>query len=251
MESKLSRLRPDVVINTAAWNAVDLCETERERSWAVNAAGVKTLAQLCTRFGAKLVHYGTDYVFDGRQRAPYTETDAPNPVNHYAAGKLAGEQAVLADNPRHLVLRTSWLFGHNPAQPKSYVHTIVRQALAGKPLKAVTDQTSAPTWALDLARWTFQLIETDARGIFHAVNDEGVSRLDWTLAILEEALRAGLLAAIPEVEPVTADQFTPGMKRPNYTILNNHKAAALFGHPLGSWRKGLAELLREPIWKKI
>jgi dTDP-4-dehydrorhamnose reductase len=251
MESRISALRPEVVINTAAWNAVDLCETERERSWAVNAAGVKTLARVCTRFGAKLVHYGTDYVFDGKQRVPYAETDLPNPVNHYAAGKLAGEQAVLADNPRHLVLRTSWLFGHNPAQPKSYVHAVVRQALAGKPLRAVTDQVSAPTWAPDLAGWTFQLIGLDARGIFHAVNDGGVSRLEWTLAILEEARRAGLLAAVPEVEPVTTGQVTPGMKRPNCTVLDNRKAAALLGRPLGGWRKGLVELLREPIWKSI
>jgi dTDP-4-dehydrorhamnose reductase len=251
MAARLSALRPDVVINTAAWNAVDRCETERDVSWAVNAEGPKALAQLCTRFGTKLVHYGTDYVFDGAKRVPYVETDAPRPLNHYAAGKLAGERAVLADNPRHLVLRTSWLFGHNPAQPKSYVHTVMRQALAAKPLRAVTDQTSVPTWAPDLANWTFRLLDVDASGLLHAVNDEGVSRWEWTIAILEEARRTGLLAAVPEVEPVTTDYFSPGMKRPTYTVLDNHKAAARLGHSLGTWRKGLAELLREPIWPKV
>lgn len=251
MESQLSALRPDAVINTAAWNAVDRCETEREISWAVNAEGPRALAQLCTCFGAKLVHYGTDYVFDGARCVPYMETDSPHPLNHYAAGKLAGERAVLADNPRHLVLRTSWLFGHNPSQPKSYVHTVMKQALAAKPLQAVTDQSSVPTWAPDLADWTFRLLDLDASGLLHTVNDEGVSRWEWTIAILEEARRARLLAAVTEVERVTTDHFSPGMKRPNYTVLDNRNAAALLGCPLGTWRKGLAELLREPIWPKL
>lgn len=251
MTSRLSALRPDVVINTAAWNAVDRCEIERDLSWAVNAEGPGRLAQLCTRFGAKLVHYGTDYVFDGNSRVPYAETDTPHPLNHYAAAKLAGELAVLSDNPRHLVLRTSWLFGHNPTQPKSYVHTVMSQALAAKPLRAVTDQVSVPTWAPDLADWTFRLLELDVGGILHVVNDEGVSRWEWTKAILEEARRAGWLAVVPEVEPVTTDYFSPGMKRPKYTVLDNREAAARLGHPVGTWRKGLAELLREPIWRRF
>jgi dTDP-4-dehydrorhamnose reductase len=251
MESRLSDLRPNAVINTAAWNAVDRCETERDLSWVVNAEGPGTLAQLCTRFSAKLVHYGTDYVFDGTRGVPYVETDAPHPLNRYADGKLAGERAVLADNPRHLVLRTSWLFGHNPVQPKSYVHTVMNQALAAKPLRAVTDQISAPTWVPDLADWTFRLLELEARGLLHAVNDGGVSRWEWTIAILEEARRAGLLAAVPKVERVTTDYFSPGMKRPNYTVLDNRKTAALLGRPLGTWRKGLTELLRNPIWPKL
>src|SRR6267143_1416718 len=210
MESQLSALRPDVVINTAAWNAVDRCEIERELSWALNAEAPGTLARLCTQCGAKLVHYGTDYIFDGTSRVAYLETDAPHPINHYAAGKLAGEQAVLSDNPRHLVLRTSWLFGHNPTQPKSYVHTVMNQALAGKQLRAVTDQVSVPTWATELGDWTFRLLELDARGLLHAVNDEGVSRWEWTRAILEEAQRAGLLKMVPAVERVTTDYFSPG-----------------------------------------
>lgn len=250
MESQLSALRPDAVINTAAWNAVDRCETERDVSWAVNAEGPRALAQLCTRFGAKLVHYGTDYVFDGDSRVPYVETDTPRPLNHYAAGKLAGERSVLSDDARHLVLRTSWLFGQSSMQRKSYVHAVMQQALAAKPLHAVTDQVSAPTWASDLADWTYRLLELDVSGLLHVVNDESVSRWEWTKAILEEARRAGLLAAAPEVEPVTTDYFGAAVKRPNYSVLSNRKAAALLGHPLGTWQKGLAEMLREPIWPK-
>ena len=104
--------------------------------------------------GIRLVHYGTDYVFDGEKKSPYLETDAPNPLNHYAAGKLAGEQAVLRASPNHLVLRTSWVFGGHPTQTKTFVHTVLRAAREGRELKATTDQASVPTFAPDLAQWT-------------------------------------------------------------------------------------------------
>ncbi|MBI4323916.1 MAG: dTDP-4-dehydrorhamnose reductase [Chloroflexi bacterium] len=245
MAQRLTELRPDAVINTAAYNAVDRCETERDLSWAVNAAGPHTLAQLCSRQHCRLVHFGTDYVFDGAQGSPYTEDDQANPLNHYAAGKWAGEQAVLQVQANHLVLRTSWLFGHNPARPKSYVHTVLRQALAGHPLKATADQVSVPTYAPDLARWTFAFLRLGTSGLIHAVNDEGLSRYDWTLAILDEARPAGLWSVTPSVERVSTDYFSPGLRRPSFSVLDNRKAAAILGHPLGSWRPGLREMLRQ------
>ena len=107
MAQRLAEWRPQIVINTAAYNLVDRCEIERELSWSVNAAGPETLAKLCAEKNIRLVHFGTDYVFDGAKKSPYAETDAPNPLNHYAAGKLAGEQAVLRASPENLVLRTA------------------------------------------------------------------------------------------------------------------------------------------------
>jgi dTDP-4-dehydrorhamnose reductase len=250
MENRLSILQPDVVINTAAYNAVDHCEVERELSWAVNAEGPKQLAQLCGRLKVRLVHYSTDYVFDGDRQVPYVEADTPNPVNHYAAGKLAGEQAVLVASPEHLVLRVSWLFGQNPDQPRSFVHAVMRQAMQGKPLRATIDQSSTPTWVEDLADWTYRLVAMRTHGMLHAVNDEGVSRLDWCRAIVAEAVACGLLKGLPDVKGVTTGEMTPGIKRPRYTVLDNGKATKLLGHPLGSWRKGLAALLREPFWQQ-
>ena len=245
MRERLDAVQPEVVINTAAYNLVERCEQERELSWAVNAAGPEALAKLCAEKNVRLVHYGTDYVFDGAKGSAYVESDAPNPLNHYGAGKLAGEQAVLAASPKHVVMRTSWVFGSHPTQTKSYVHSVLRAARAGNSLKATTDQASAPTCSEDLARWTLELVGKGAGGLFHAVNDEGVSRFDWTRAILEEAAGLGLISGNIFVEPVTSDFFKSPMRRPKNSILANGKLAALLGGPLGSWRSGLRKMLAQ------
>lgn len=243
MRERLEALRPEVVINTAAYNLVEKCEQERDLSWSVNATAPEALAKLCTEKKTRLIHYGTDYVFDGGKGEPYVETDAPNPLNHYGAGKLAGEQAVLAASPKHVVMRTSWVFGSHPTQTKSYVHSVLRAAKAGNNLKATTDQASVPTVSDDLARWTLELIQKDGAGLFHAVNDGGVSRFDWTVAILEEAKQLNLNSQEIVVEPVTSDYFKSAMPRPKQSVLANGKLTTLLGHPLGSWRPGLRKML--------
>jgi dTDP-4-dehydrorhamnose reductase len=247
MKERLEALQPEVVINTAAYNLVEKCEQERELSWAVNATGPDTLAKLCAEKNIRLIHYGTDYVFDGGKGSPYLEADKPNPLNFYGSGKLAGEQAVLAASPKHVVMRTSWVFGSHPTQTKSYVHSVLRAARAGNNLKATTDQASAPTVSDDLARWTIELIQKGGSGLFHAVNDEGVSRFDWTVEILEEAKRLKMVPEKISVEPVTSDYFKATMRRPKRSILANGKLAGLLGHPLGSWRGGLREALRKML----
>jgi dTDP-4-dehydrorhamnose reductase len=245
MAQRLGDWRPDVVINTAAYNLVDRCETERDRSWAVNAAGPQTLAELCARRNIRLVHYGTDYVFDGAKKAPYLETDPVNPLNHYGAGKLAGEQAVLRASPAHLVLRTSWVFDWHPTQAKTFIHTILKAAREGRPMKSATDQASVPTCASDLAQWTIELVRARAAGLFHAVNDDGLSRFDWAKSILAEAYRAGLIPAEPEVEPVLSSYFNSAMRRPDYTVMSNEKLSRQLGRSLGSWRPGLRKMLAQ------
>ena len=245
MSRRLAEIQPAFVINTAAYNLVDRCEIERDLSWAVNATAPKELAQLCEQKGIRLVHYGTDYVFDGAQKSPYLETDTVNPLNHYAAGKFAGEQAVLNASPNHLVLRTSWVFGSHPTQTKSFVHTVTRAAREGRALKSTTDQVSAPTFAPDLAQWSLDLIRIGANGLVHAVNDDGVSRYDWSVAILEEAVRAGMISAAPPVEPVLSSFFSSTMKRPDYTVMSNSKMSRLLQRPIGSWRIGLKKMLAQ------
>jgi dTDP-4-dehydrorhamnose reductase len=245
VSQRLAELQPQTVINTAAYNLVDRCETERDLSWSVNAAAPLMLAELCAREKIQIVHYGTDYVFDGAKKSPYLEGDAPNPLNHYAAGKFAGEQAVLRASPKNLMLRTSWVFGWHPAQTKTFVHTVLKAALEGHALKSTTDQISVPTFAPDLAHWTLELVRRGASGLFHAVNDEGVSRFDWAKIILEEAVRAKLISAAPPVEPVLGSFFNSTMRRPCYTVLGNEKLSKLLGRKLGSWRDGLRKMLAQ------
>jgi dTDP-4-dehydrorhamnose reductase len=245
MAERLAEWRPQVVINTAAYNWVDRCETERELSWAVNAAGPQRLAELCAENHIQLVHYSTDYVFDGVKKAPYSETDTPAPLNHYAAGKLAGEQAVLCAAPIHLVLRTSWVFDWHPTQTKTFIHTILKTAREGRPMRSATDQASVPTFATDLAHWTLALVRGGAAGLFHAVNDEGLSRYDWARSILTEAFRARLISADPPVEPVLSSFFNSAMRRPDYTVMSNAKLSRHLGRPLGSWRSGLRKMLAQ------
>lgn len=245
MSQRLAELKPHAVINTAAYNLVDRCEIERELSWAVNATAPETLAAFCARDGIRLVHYGTDYVFDGVQKSPYSETDAANPLNHYAAGKFAGEQAVLRASPKNLVLRTSWVFDWHPTQAKTFIHTMVKAAREGRALKSTTDQCSVPTVASDLAQWTLDLLRHDAGGLFHAVNDEGVSRFDWAKIILDEAVHAKLISTAPPVEPVLSSFFSSTMRRPDYTVMSNEKLSRQLGRPLGSWRGGLQKMLAQ------
>jgi dTDP-4-dehydrorhamnose reductase len=160
---------------------------------------------------------------------------------------LYGELAVAKAWSQHLVLRTSWIFGAHPTQAKSYVHTVLKVARSGKDLKATTDQVSVPTYASDLAQWTFELLELGAAGLIHAVNDEPISRFDWTRVIVEEARTAGVLDQETKVEAVTTAYFNPTIRRPAYSAMDNSKATAILGRKLGSWRAGLRQMLREPI----
>jgi dTDP-4-dehydrorhamnose reductase len=245
MEQQVDHFSPQAVINTAAYNLVDRCEIERDLSWAANVSGPETLATICAMRAIPLVHFGTDYVFDGAKKTPYRETDATNPLNHYAAGKLAGELAVLRASPANLVLRTSWVFDWHPSQTKSFVHSVCKVAREGRTLKSTTDQVSVPTFASDLAGWTLELLDRGAAGLFHAVNDEGISRYDWTISILEEAASQELISSVPPVEPVLSSFFSATMRRPDYTVLSNQKLSGELGRPLGSWRKGLRKMLAQ------
>ena len=245
MAQRLAEWHPQIIVNTAAYNLVDRCEIERDLSWLVNATAPETLAKLCAKKNIQLVHYSTDYVFDGKKKLPYAETDTANPLNHYAAGKFAGEQAVLRASPKNLVLRTSWVFDWHPTQTKTFVHTVLKSAREGRAFKSTTDQVSVPTFATDLAQWTLDLLRAGAGGLFHAVNDEGVSRFDWAKIILDEAVRTGLISSAPAVEPVLSSFFSTTMRRPDYTVMSNEKLSRQLGRPLGSWRAGLRKMLAQ------
>ena len=182
----LARARPDVVFNATAWNRVDAAETEPAAAFAVNAFAPHFLARAARDAGALVVHYSTDYVFDGTAARPYREDDAPRPLGVYGASKLAGEHLVAAAGGEHLVVRTSGVFGRGGSEQKggSFVERIVAQARAGQPLRVVADQVFAPTFAADLAAASIALVRAGARGLFHVTNAGSCSWHDLAVAAL-------------------------------------------------------------------
>jgi dTDP-4-dehydrorhamnose reductase len=235
----LDDVRPDVVINAAAYNDVDGAESDPASAMAVNAVGPGNLARACRDRGALLVHISTDYVFDGAKREPYREEDCPRPASVYGVSKLAGCLLVAAAGGPHLIVRTSGVFGAggNRVKGGSFVERILAKARSGQPLRVVSDQVSSPTYAPDLAAALVALVEQGARGLLHVTNSGACSPYDLAAAALEIA---GIHARI---EPIrTADLGAPA-RRPAYSVLDNSRARAAGLAPLRSWREALAEFL--------
>ena len=180
--------RPDLVLNTTAFHNVDVCEDEPARAFAVNAIAPKHLADACAEHGAALMHLSTDYVFSGRAGRPYTETDAPDPVNVYGASKAAGEQIIRQRLDRHYIVRGSGLFGVAGAAGKggNFVETMLRLAREGKPIKVVDDQTLSPTYTGDLAEKLLEIARSGRYGTYHVTGSGECSWYDFARAIFEE-----------------------------------------------------------------
>ena len=236
----VSRVRPEVVFNATAWNRVDAAECEPTAAFAVNAAAPSLLARACRGTGALLVHYSTDYVFDGTASRPYREDDAPAPLGVYGASKLAGEHLVAAAAGEHLVIRTSGVLGRGGSEQKggSFVERIVARARAGEALRVVSDQVFAPTCSSELARASLALVAAGARRLFHVTNSGSCSWHDLACAAL--AL-AGL--DVP-VERITSADLDLPARRPAYSVLSCQKYLDLGLPPLRHWRDALPECMR-------
>jgi dTDP-4-dehydrorhamnose reductase len=246
VHARLEAVRPDVVVNCAADNRVDAAEADARDAVAVNALGVAALARHCRDHGALLVHVGTDYVFDGRTTRPYTEDDAPNPLGAYARTKLAGELFAQALAPRHAILRVAGLYAAGGSRGKggNFVDKVLAQARAGKPLRIVADQVTAPTWARDvaeaMARLVPRLVEGRAPfGVYHVTNAGGCSWFEFARAALE------LAGVDADVTPITTAELAAPAPRPAYSVLANDRLAAAGEPPLRSWRTALAAYLAE------
>ncbi len=238
----VARVEPDVIFNATAWNRVDAAESEPEAAFAVNALAPRALAVAARARDALLVHFSTDYVFDGSAARPYREDDAPCPLSVYGASKLAGETLVAASGASSLVIRTSGVLGRGGSEQKggSFVDRILAQARAGRPLRVVSDQVFAPTIAGDLAQAALALVHARARGLFHVANAGSCSWHDLAQAAL--AL-AGIEAP---VEPIsTADLQLPAA-RPRYSVLDNARYLSLGLPLLRHWKDALADCLSTP-----
>lgn len=227
--------KPDLIVNAAAYTAVDKAEDDAERAMRVNGFAPGVLAEEAKRTGARLVHYSTDYVFDGTKRSPYVEEDAPNPTSVYGRTKLAGENAIRAAGCRHLIARTAWVYGRGG----NFVRAILRQAERGAPLRVVSDQLGAPTWARDIAQVTMHLVAREADGTFHV---SAAGQASWHEVALEALCLAGHRV---EVRPVTTAEYGAKARRPAYSVLDNGKLRAAGVTPIGDWRERLARYVDE------
>ena len=230
----LDAVGPDAVVNCAAWTRVDAAETEELAASRVNAAGPRVLAGECRKRGILLCHLSTDYVFDGTATSPIDEGAEPHPQSAYGRGKLEGEAAVRALLPRHLIVRTAWLYGQDGP---NFVLTMLRVAVEKRALRVVADQQGSPTWTGHLAPAIVRLIECGATGTFHLTNSGATTWHGFAEAIVEEA---GL--TVP-VEPIASTEYPTPAARPAYSVLDNRAWRELGEPPLPPWREGLRAYL--------
>jgi len=231
---KISEIKPDIIINCAALTAVDLCESEQEKAFQINAMGPKNLAKAATAIGATLVHVSTDYVFDGQAKVPYVESDATNPSSEYGRTKLAGDQFVLEYCKEAFVVRTAWVYGEG----KNFVKTMLRLAENGNKIRVVSDQFGTPTSALELARVILYLMETKSYGIYHATAEGITNWYEFAKQIFMEAGKEAQLEAIP-----TSEYPTPA-KRPMYSVLDNEQLRERHGYIMKEWKEALHEYMK-------
>ncbi|WP_293882579.1 dTDP-4-dehydrorhamnose reductase [Sphingomonas sp.] len=231
--------QPDVIINAAAYTAVDKAESEERKAFAVNATAVGTLADAARSVGARFVHVSTDFVFDGMAGVPYAPTAATNPVSAYGRTKLAGEALAGSDA---LVMRTGWVYG---PQGGNFVRTMLRLMAERPEVRVVADQIGTPTYAPGLAGALWKLARQAVQGIHHYSDAGAASWYDFAVAIQEEALALALLKkAVPVIPIGTADFPTPA-RRPHYSVLDKGTTFAALGSPSPHWRTSLRTMLSE------
>jgi dTDP-4-dehydrorhamnose reductase len=242
VKERVVALRPELVLNCAAYNAVDDAERDVGGAFAVNAFGVRALAQACAELGATLVHYSTNYVFgqDETRRTPYRETDLPGPVSAYGVGKLAGETLVQAYCRRHFVIRTAGVFGTytHRGKPANFIQKMVARASRGEPLRVVNDQICTPTSVWDLAEATLRLLETKTYGLYHLTNR---GECTWHELALTAVRQAGLQTP---VAAVTSAELGAPARRPSYSVLACDAYDRFGFPPRPTWQEALAEYQR-------
>lgn len=239
--SALDREQPGAVINCAAYNFVDKAEMEREAAMLTNRRGPGLLADYCREHDLKLLHVGTDYVYDGRTgKRPWTEEDEPLPISTYACSKYAGEQLVRAHCPRHFVVRTCGLYGRNAMHGKgNFVETMLRLGRERPELKVVGDQRCTPTATSNLASAILDLVKTDEYGLYHATNAGDCSWFEFA----SEIMRLSYLKA--KVSPITTADYGARARRPSYSVLNCSKLERVLGWKMPTWQEAVANYLIE------
>jgi dTDP-4-dehydrorhamnose reductase len=248
VRSALSEANFELLINCAALTNVDYCESHREEAFVVNAEAPRLLAEIANEKSAKLVHFSTDYVFDGRKMEPYVEEDKALPLSVYGESKLEGERRVLEVSSQHLVVRLSWVFG--PDKP-SFIDQIIQRARENDVVAAVADKFSAPTYTIDVANWLRLAIDKNANGILHLANNGGCSWQEWAQYAIDVCRKLGLPLKAERVGAVSlADMKNFVAQRPVHTVLSTAKFTALTGVQPRHWREAVAEYISAHLSKK-
>ena len=233
--SKIETLNPETVINIAAYTDVDGCEKNRDAAFQVNAEGMKHIVLGAKGCGAKVVYLSTDYIFDGRKKEPYLETDLPNPLSVYGRTKLKGEEVLQKGIDDHLIIRTQWLYGRHG---KNFVASVLRQAREKRSLTVVDDQTGSPTYTVDLSRAITGLLEHNSRGIFHVANQGNCTWYTFSQAVLKFAQVEGVT-----LTPISTEALGRPAVRPSYSVLDTQKFERETGMRLRHWADALKDHL--------
>ncbi len=236
VSARFRHIRPDAVINCAAYNNVDGAEADWQTAYMANAIGVRNLANAAREANAMVVHYSTDFVFDGNASSPYTIADTPSPLNRYAKSKLLGERLLRDHCERFFLIRTSWVFGQGKF---SFPLKVLGWAAANRKLRVSDDQVSSPSYSVDLAEATLRLVATGNFGLYHMTNSGSASRYEWTAHILKCIGWDGVL------ERGKSAEFPTPARRPAYSVLDNFPLEHAIGTPMPAWQDATERFLRE------
>ncbi|PYL67742.1 MAG: dTDP-4-dehydrorhamnose reductase [Verrucomicrobia bacterium] len=249
VREKLRKTRFDVLINAAGFTKVDLCETHPDRAFLINAEALRVLAEICSEKSARLIHFSTDYVFDGEKREPYTEEDEAAPISVYGESKLAGEKNVLAAQDRNLVVRVSWVFG--PDRP-SFVDAMIKQAQENERVEAIADKFSAPTYTHDIARALPQFFDREVEGgILHFANAGQCSWQEYAQWALDCCHDAGLPLRARTVGADKLKNMASWIaRRPVYSVLSTAKYTKLTDTSPRTWREAVSDYITRFYSKK-
>jgi len=247
LELLLNRVRPELIVNAAAYTAVDQAEADVKTAFDINAEFPGRLAHWAKQNDARLIHYSTDYVFDGIATSPYLETDIPDPQNVYGQSKLEGERVIESSGCMHAILRTSWVYS---SHGKNFVLSMLDLARRGISLKVVDDQQGCPTWARNLARASDKVLEQwqtqgvdHHNGLFHYCDDRTVSWYDFAHAVFHYAVEAGLLNSEPDLVPIPSSAFPQPAPRPKWSVLDTNRIETAFDIHPASFNRSLKTVI--------
>ena len=236
----ISENKPEVIINCAAYNLVDKAEEDFDAACSVNAIGARNLAIASKKHNVLLVHFSTDYVFDGSKEDFYTEQDAPNPVNNYGKSKLLGERWVAEETDDFLLLRLSWVFGEGR---QNFLYNLLKWAEKNRVLKVVCDETSVPTFTEDIAKVTLLAVDHGLKGIFHLTNGGYATRYEFARYFFERLGEDKLIL------PVSSDYFPTAAKRPPFSAMSNHRISEALSLRIPDWKNGVDRFIENILWR--